>query len=60
MSANVQVGTSSTTLRVMAPEHLCPDLLGLDYLGPADTARGRVVRAFFFVMRLWPKPRAGR
>lgn len=47
----------STTLRFMAPESLCPDVLGLDYIGEADTLRGRVVRAFFWLMRAWPKPK---
>ena len=33
---------------------LCPDLLTIDAIGAADNLRGRVVRAFFTVMRLWP------
>ncbi len=32
---------------------LCPDLLTLSDIGVADNLRGRVVRAFFWVMRLW-------
>lgn len=33
---------------------ICPDLLDLDDIGVADNLRGRVVRAFFWLMRLWP------
>ena len=33
---------------------LCPDLLTLDAIGAADNLRGRVVRAFFKLMELWP------
>lgn len=34
---------------------ICPDLARLAYFGGADTARGRIVRAFFFVLDLlWP------
>ena len=33
---------------------ICPDLLEHRYLGEADNARGRVVRAFFWLMRFWP------
>jgi hypothetical protein len=32
---------------------LCPDLLRYDQLGEADNLRGRVVRAFFWLMRVW-------
>lgn len=32
---------------------ICPDLLELDDIGVADNLRGRVVRAFFWLMRLW-------
>lgn len=34
---------------------LCPDLLDYELIGAADNLRGRVVRAFFYIMRLWPK-----
>jgi hypothetical protein len=37
-----------------SPTALCPDLLRYEQIGEADGWRGRVVRAFFFVMRLWP------
>ena len=37
-------------------EWLCPDLLRYEQIGEADGLRGRVIRAFFFVMRLWPAP----
>lgn len=33
---------------------ICPDLLRFEQLGEADRLRGRVVRAFFRVMRFWP------
>jgi hypothetical protein len=33
---------------------LCPDLLRYDQLGAADNLRGRVIRAFFWLMRIWP------
>lgn len=33
---------------------ICPDLLRYDQLGEADNLRGRVVRAFFWLMRVWP------
>ncbi len=33
---------------------ICPDLLAHDYLGEADTWRGRVVRGFFWLLRWWP------
>jgi hypothetical protein len=32
---------------------ICPDLLTIHDLGVADDLRGRVVRAFFHIMRLW-------
>lgn len=31
----------------------CPDLLTLSDIGVADNLRGRAVRAFFWIMRLW-------
>lgn len=39
---------------LVTPDHLCPDMLRWSNIGPADGARGRVVRAFFQLMRLWP------
>ena len=33
---------------------LCPDLLHYQQIGVADNWRGRVVRAFFWLMRAWP------
>lgn len=33
---------------------ICPDLLDYELIGEADNLRGKVVRAFFWVMRLWP------
>lgn len=32
----------------------CPDLLRYEQIGEADNMRGRVVRAFFWLMRAWP------
>lgn len=43
--------TSATVRLVGHP--ICPDLLDYDALGEADNVRGRVVRAFFWLMRLW-------
>jgi hypothetical protein len=40
------------------PAALCPDLLRYEQIGVADGWRGRVVRAFFWLMRAWPN--AGR
>lgn len=45
---NITLGTMITA------EHLCPDLLRYEQIGAADNLRGRVVRAFFWVMRVWP------
>lgn len=36
------------------PSALCPDLLRYEQIGEADGLRGRVVRAFFWLMRWWP------
>ena len=33
---------------------LCPDLLRYEQIGDADNWRGRVVRGFFWLMRVWP------
>lgn len=33
---------------------ICPDLLDYAALGAADSWRGRVVRAFFWLLRIWP------
>lgn len=43
--------TGNVTRIVTIP--LCPDLLRYDDLGAADNLRGRVVRAFFWLMRFW-------
>jgi hypothetical protein len=37
----------------VTPAHLCPDLLRYEQIGVADNLRGRVVRAFFWLMRAW-------
>jgi hypothetical protein len=46
-----EVTTSGTRL-LSVP--ICPDLLDFEALGVADNWRGRVVRAFFWLMRWWP------
>lgn len=35
------------------PFYACPDMLTLDNLGVADNLRGRVIRGFFRLMRVW-------
>lgn len=47
---------TSNPLKFMAPGHFCPDVCGLEDFGEADYMRGKVVRGFFRLMRLWPKP----
>jgi hypothetical protein len=50
-------GTAPDTISFgtfVTPESLCPDLLRYEQIGASDGWRGRVVRAFFFVMRAWP------
>jgi hypothetical protein len=41
-------------VQTASPQYLCPDLLRYEQIGAADNARGRVVRAFFWIMRAWP------
>ena len=50
-AGNLVLSVSDTTSSV---ESLCPDLLRYEQIGAADGWRGRVVRAFFFVMRAGP------
>ncbi len=38
---------------LVTPCHLCPDLLRYENIGAADGLRGRAVRAFFWIMRVW-------
>ena len=38
----------------VTPDHLCPDLLRWENIGVSDGLRGRVVRTFFWIMRIWP------
>ena len=45
-------GTATAVVYIMR-EHLCPDLLRYEQIGEADNLRGRVVRAFFWVLRAW-------
>lgn len=44
--------TGNPTRLVGVP--ICPDLLRYENIGEADNLRGRVVRAFFWMMRAWP------
>lgn len=37
---------------------LCPDLLRYELIGEADGWRGRIVRAFFWLLRAWPASEA--
>jgi hypothetical protein len=32
---------------------ICPDLLRYEDIGEADNVRGRVIRAFFWLIRWW-------
>ena len=45
--------TTSATKIIAYP--ICPDLLEYRDLGAADNMRGRVIRAFFWLMRWWPR-----
>lgn len=47
MSQTITLGT------FVSPDTLCPDLLRYEQIGAADGWRGRVVRAFFWIMRAW-------
>lgn len=46
---------TTTTITRMVTIPMCPDLLRYDQLGEADNLRGKVVRAFFWLMRIWPE-----
>ncbi len=50
MSQTITLGT------FVSPDALCPDLLRYEQIGAADNWRGRVVRAFFWIMRAWRVP----
>lgn len=43
-------GFNATTANAYA---ICLDLLRYEQIGEANTLRGRVVRAFFWLMRVW-------
>jgi hypothetical protein len=53
----LQLGATGSTISIVTTSlrqvPLCPDGLRFEDLGEADNARGRVVRAFFWVMRWW-------
>ena len=44
-------GTGNPTKLIGVP--ICPDLLCYSDIGAADSLRGRVVRAFFWLIRWW-------
>lgn len=50
----VDFGETASSVRIVTIP-MCPDLLRYDQLGEADNLRGRVVRAFFWLMRAWPE-----
>lgn len=52
-TANVWKTSYSTAV----PQAICPDLLRYEQIGEADNLRGRVVRAFFWLMQAWPVKR---
>jgi hypothetical protein len=58
IEGNVTIAHDSTGRpmygRTLTPTAICPDRLDHTKIGEADNLRGRVVRAFFFLMRLWP------
>lgn len=43
-----------TNVSTAAVEAICPDLLRFEQIGEADGWRGRLVRAFFWLLRAWP------
>lgn len=53
-STNVGTSLGWTPPVTGAQFALCPDLLRYEQIGEADNMRGRVVRAFFWLMRAWP------
>jgi hypothetical protein len=52
VSGYSQVRTAAVSRLVGVP--ICPDLLDHTAIGEADGWRGRIVRAFFQLMRVWP------
>ena len=58
---NMSTATTGRLVRAadgtwVTADHLCPDLLRLSNLGPADGMRGRVVRGMFRLLDRWPGP----
>lgn len=47
------LGQSTGTVVRMVTIPMCPDLLRYDQLGEADNLRGKVIRGFFWLMRVW-------
>lgn len=48
----MNLSISTTNVRLVGVP-ICPDLLDYHALGEADNLRGRVVRAFFWLIRWW-------
>lgn len=45
--------TFTTTGGKVVGVPICPDLLSYEDIGAADNARGKVIRAFFWLIRWW-------
>ena len=54
MNLTITSFTGTVEFTTLAPSALCPDLLRYEQIGQADGWRGRVVRAFFWCLRVWP------
>jgi hypothetical protein len=52
---HLELTTTSNQVRMVGVP-ICPDLLRFDQLGEADGWRGRLVRGFFWLLKLWPLP----
>jgi hypothetical protein len=46
--------TTSSTITKLYTVPICPDHLSYEDFGVADCRRGRVIRAFFWLLRFWP------
>jgi len=49
LGQKIETGTSIRLVTIP----MCPDHLEHALLGEADCLRGRVIRAFFWIMRVW-------
>lgn len=50
--------TGAFFLQAQPESYFCPDILRWEVLGRADTLRGCLVLAFFWLLRLWRVKRA--